>query len=250
VVYPHRRTTRPGTIYLKQRGFIAEKNLKYAAKIVGSREEKLMLATFDHVYIRYPRKNPLEVGKRYEIYKAIKPVMHPDTKQKMGRIVQVFGEVEIKELSSAQVARGVILRAVNPVRRGYLVGQLKQRYKAVKPIRNPPTPIKGTVVAVLDDNHLIGTKQLVFLDRGKKFNVKEGYTFYVTRRGDSYRAISQFRQQTAPSERKWPAQYVATIVVVDVGWNHSVGYVSHALKEIRIGDTVELKVPRKTPRSD
>jgi len=244
LITPRRKPTAPGTIYLKQRGFIAEKDLKYAAKIAGSREEKLMLATYDHVYIRYPRKKPLKVGERYEIYKAIKPVTHPDGKQRLGQIVEVFGEVEIKKLSSAQVAHGVILRAVNPVRRGYLVGPLKQRFKAVQPVRNPRTPIEGTVVAVLDDNHLIGTKQLVFLDRGKKFNVKEGYTFYVSRRGDSYRAINQFRQQTKPDERKWPPQYVATIVVVDVGWNHSVGYVSHARKEIRIGDAVALRVPK------
>jgi len=233
---------RPSTIYLRQRGFLEEDEVKYAAKIVGSREEKIMLATFDQVYVKYPAKKPLKVGERYHVYKAIKPVVHPHNKRKIGQMVEVFGTLEIKTLGKTKVARGVILRAVNPIERGYLVGKLKRVFRGVKPVKNTRTKVAGSVLAVLGQNHLIGTKQLVFIDRGKKYKVKVGYTFYVTRRGDSYRGLLQFQQKTRRAERKWPRQLVAQIVVVDVGWNHSVGYVAKALKEIRLGDRVELLV--------
>ncbi|MFH2010365.1 MAG: LysM peptidoglycan-binding domain-containing protein [bacterium] len=232
----------PSTIYLRQRGFLEEDELKYTAKIIGSREEKIMLATFDQVYVKYTAKKPLKVGERYHVYKIIKTVVHPHNKRKIGKMVEVFGTLEIKTLGKAKVARGVILRAVNPMERGYLVGKLKRVFRAVKPVKNTRTRVAGTVLAVLGENHLIGTKQLVFIDRGKKFKVKVGYTFYVTRRGDSYRAISQFEQKPRRSERKWPRQLIAQIVVVDVGWNHSVGFVAKALQEVRLGDRVELLV--------
>jgi len=232
----------PATIYLKQRGFIEEDEMKYKAKITGSREEKIMLATFDQVYIKFTKKKPLKVGERYSIYKAIKPVIHPHHKRSIGQMVEIFGEVEIKEVTKSRVARGVILKAVNPIERGYLVGKIKRVFKAVKPVKNTNTRVRGSVVAVLNQSHLIGVQQLVFIDRGKRYKVRVGYTFYVTRRGDAFRRISQFKQKRRRSERKWPKEFVAQIIVVDVGWNHAVGYVSKALKELRLGDRVELQV--------
>ncbi len=240
------KQTLPGTIYLKQRGFIAEEELKHAAKIVGSREEKIMLATYDSVYIKYPHDKPLKVGQRYDIYRKLKEVIHPVTKRRVGHMVEILGQVEINQLSKANVARGTIRNAVNPIERGDLVGLLKRKFDAVRPIKNTRTKVKGTVIAVLDNTNLIGTKQLIFIDRGKKYRVKVGYTFYVTRRGDAYQDINTFEQRTPPSERKWPRQVVASVVVVDVGWTYSVGYVSNAIKEIRLGDTVELMVDKPT----
>ncbi|MDY0001205.1 MAG: LysM peptidoglycan-binding domain-containing protein [Polyangia bacterium] len=238
----------PDTIYLRQRGFIEEDEIKYAAKIVGSREEKTLLATHDHVYVRYPNDKPLKVGERYDIYKALNPVKHPQSKETLGQMVEVFGEVEIRELSKSGVARGIILRAVNPVERGYLVGKLTRVIKTVRPIPNTRTRVEGSVVAVLEQAHLIGAKQVVFIDRGRKFHVKPGYTFYVTRRGDSYRATSQFEERVNPAEQRWPRERVAAIVVVEVGWSHSVGFVSQSVKEIRIGDRVELLVDTPSTR--
>ena len=142
-----RRQKLPSTIYLKQRGFIEEDAMKYKAKITGSREEKILLATFDHVYIQFSKKKPLKVGQRYSIYKAIKPVIHPHHKRSIGQMVEIYGEVEIKEISKSRMARGVILKAVNPIERGYLVGKIKRVFKAIKPVRNTNTRVKGSVVA-------------------------------------------------------------------------------------------------------
>jgi len=236
------RTERPGTIYLKYRGYIEEEDVPHAAKIVGSREEKILLATYDHIYVRYPANKPLKVGERYSIYKAVEEVKHPHLKRTMGRVVEIFGEVEIKELSKANVARGVILRAVNPVERGYLVGKITKVYESVTPVPNTKTQVTGSVIAIMDQLHLVGARQLVFIDRGKKFAVKVGYTFYVVRRGDSYQRGARLQQDPRRDQRKWPSEFIAQVVVVDVGWNHAVGYVASTLKEIRVGDQVELKV--------
>jgi len=237
-----RRQRLPSTVYLKQRGFIEEDEMKYKAKISGSREEKMMLATYDQVYIQFTKKKPLKVGERYSIYKAIKAVIHPHHKRSIGQMVEIFGEVEIKEVNKSRVARGVILKAVNPIERGYLVGKVKRVFKAVTPVKNTNTRVSGSVVAVLNQNHLIGAQQLIFIDRGKKYKVRVGYTFYVTRRGDAFRNISVFKQRHKRAERKWPKEFVAQIIVVDVGWNHAVGYVNKSLKELRLGDRVELQV--------
>jgi nucleoid-associated protein YgaU len=236
------RTERPGTIYLKYRGYIEEEDVPHAAKIVGAREEKILLATYDHIYVRYPAGKPLKVGERYSIYKAVEEVKHPHLKRTLGRVVEIYGEVEIKELSRAHVARGVILRAVNPVERGFLVGKLTKVYDSVTPVPNTRTQVSGSVIAIMDHLHLVGTRQLIFIDRGKKFAVKTGYTFYVVRRGDSYQRGARLEYDPRRDQRQWPREYVAQVVVVDVGWNHAVGYVATALKEIRVGDQVELKV--------
>lgn len=225
-------------IALRLRGFVAEEDLPKEASITGSREEKILLSTYDHVYIRYPEGKPLKVGARYQIYKTLRTVTHPRTHKPIGKMVSLLGEVEVRRLSKAHVAEGIITQAINPIERGAFVGTIKRTFVALRPVVYSGPRISGIVMAVLGNRNLIGTRQLVFLDRGSAAGVKEGFVFYVIRRGDSFRAITQFEERVRPEERKWPREAVAAIVVVHLGKRYSVGYVAKAAQEIRIGDQV------------
>lgn len=225
-------------ITLRLRGFVAEEDLPKEASITGSREEKILLSTYDHVYIRYPEGKPLRVGARYQVYKTLREVAHPRTHKRMGKMVKLLGEVEVRRLSKAHVAEGIITQAINPIERGALVGTLKRTFVAVRPVAYAGARITGIVTAVLGNRNLIGTRQLVFLDRGREAGVRLGFVFHVIRRGDSYRAITQFEERVRPQERSWPREAVAAIVVVHLGKRYAVGYVAKAAQEIRIGDQV------------
>lgn len=247
-----------GTITLRQTGFVEEKKVKRAGVIEGSFEEKILLATYDVIYIKMKKKHPLEVGKRYTIYEPVKAVYYPGKKRKIGRMVKICADVEIKSIKwggpykKKGVARGVILRAINPVERGYLVGDMKRRYKAVEPIENTNPKLRdlsGHVVAVLDDREVIGTRQLVFLDKGKADGVKVGHVFYVVVRGDGYRRIMERRRTAKPSEAHYPKERIASMVVVDVGPNHSAAVIRSAIRSAQIGNRVIIQYsgPKKRP---
>ena len=54
---------------MRQTGFVEPGELKQAGKIVGSKEEKLMLGTLDEAYVEFKRDKPFQVGERYTVYR-------------------------------------------------------------------------------------------------------------------------------------------------------------------------------------
>ena len=93
------------------------------------------------------------------------------------------GEGEIRAVTDGGIARFSIVDAVNPIERGYLVGPLRRQFKLVQPRGGAPE-MNGVVVATLRPQKLIGSDDLVFVDRGKSDGVEVGTVFRVTRRGD------------------------------------------------------------------
>jgi hypothetical protein len=239
-----------GTVSLRQTGYIEEEKIKNAGVIKGAFDAKIMLATYDVIYIKMKRKNPLKVGERYTIFKPVKKVKYPGTKRHVGRMVKIYADVEIKSVrwggpyKKRGVARGVILRAVNPVERGFLVGKLKRRFKTIKAIKNKNpklADVSGQVIAVLDQNEIIGTKQMVFIDRGKLHHIKLGHVFFVVRRGDAYRRTMEKRRRAKPAEAHYPPERLAALVVVDVGKRHCAAIVQSELRAVQVGDQVVLQ---------
>lgn len=243
-----------GAVSLRQTSFIEEDKLKKAGVIKGALHEKIMMATYDVIYIEFKDDNVLEAGKRYTIYSPVKKVHHPHDKSRpgkkkvLGRLVRIHADVEIKSTKwkdkkkKKGMAKGVILRAVNPVERGFLVGDLKRRYKSVKPIKNTTVKdVEGVVMEVFDNRKLIGSRALVFLDKGSEDKVKKGHVFFAIRRGDAYRRTMELRREAKPGEKKWPVERVAALVVVDVAKNHCAAVVRETKHELQIGDKVRLQ---------
>jgi len=243
-----------GAVSLRQTGFIEEDKLKKAGVIKGSIHEKIMMATYDVIYIEFKAENVLKAGKRYTIFSSVKKVHHPHDKRRpgkkkvLGRLVRIHADVEIKSTKwkdkkkEKGIAKGVILRAVNPVERGFLVGDLKRRYKSVKPIKNDKVKdVEGVVMEVFDNRKLIGTRTLVFLDKGSEDKVKKGHVFFAIRRGDAYRRTMELRREEKTGEKKWPVERVAALVVVEVAENHCAAVVRDAKHELQIGDKVRLQ---------
>src|SRR5205823_13679782 len=85
----------PG-VYLRQTGFIEPGERRDAGRIVGSKEEKQMLATLDEAYVSFGKEKPLVVGERYTVFKELRDVKHPITGVRYGHVVQIFGEIEVK----------------------------------------------------------------------------------------------------------------------------------------------------------
>ena len=238
------------TVALRQTGYLEEEKIKKAGVVKGSFHEKIMLATYDIIYIKMNPKRLLEVGERYTIFKPVKKVRSPNKKKKkpIGRIIKIYADVEIKSIhwknkaKKRGIAKGVILRAVNPVERGYLVGKLVRRFRSVKPIKNTTLKdVKGVILEVFGQNNIIGTRQLVFINRGKNHKIKKGHVFFVVRRGDAYRRIMEKRHKEKRSEKHYPAERIAALVVIDVGDKHSTALVRNAQLELRVGDHVKLQ---------
>src|SRR5262249_23097499 len=109
-------------LFLRQNGFVEPGELEKAATIIGSKEEKIMLATLDDAYAQFTNKQPLEVGQKYSIYKPIRTVKHPQTGKRLGEIVEIFGEAVVKSVTDGKIARMTITDSTDTIERGYKVG--------------------------------------------------------------------------------------------------------------------------------
>src|SRR5512138_912985 len=95
---------------LRELGFIEAKDLEQAGTINGSREEKIMLATGDQVYLRAP-KQQLRAGERYSVFETDTdhPVVDTSTGKTYGYLVRIKGDLVINQIAENNVARGTLV---------------------------------------------------------------------------------------------------------------------------------------------
>jgi len=232
-----KKVVRTDGVFLRQTGFIEPDELKNAGTIIASKEEKIMLGSHDEAYVEMKKDQPLRVGERYTIYRPLEEVKHPVTKKKLGVLVQILGEAEVKSVTDGNIARCVIVDSIDPIERGYKVGVLRRQFKVIEPVRNA-REIEGVVAVGLRPLAMVASQQLLFIDKGKIDGVGVGNRFFVTRRGDGYQPILA----TGPvDDRRFPREIIAEIIIIDTRQALAMGLVTRSVKEARNGDRVEMR---------
>lgn len=232
-----RAPVRTNGVFLRQTGFIEPDELKSAGKIIASKEEKIMLGALDEAYVEMKKDRPLRVGERYTVFRLLNDVKHPVTKKKVGTLVQIMGEAEVKTVTDGNIARCVIVDSIDPIERGYMVGPLRRQFKVVEPVRNE-RELEGVVVVGLRPLSMVASEQLMFIDLGKSDGVVPGNRFFVTRRGDGYQPLLA----SGPiDDRRFPREIIAEILIIDTRQQLATGLVTHSSHEARVGDRVEAR---------
>jgi hypothetical protein len=228
----------PSGFFLRQTGFVEPGELKVAGRIVGSKEEKIMLSTDDEAYVEFKKEQPLEVGQRYTVYKPIKPVRHPVTKKLMGELVQIYGEAEVQSLTEGRIARVKLVDSTDPIERGFRVGPLRRQFKIVDPVPND-RDIVAVVFTALRPIQLVHQETIVFIDQGKADGVRIGNRFQIVRRGDGFVPLLA----SGPvDDRRFPRETISEAIVIDLRGDHiATGFVTRGIKETRIGDRAEMR---------
>ncbi len=231
------RAHRQSGLILRQTGFVEPGELAQAGKIVGSKEEKLMLGTLDEAYVRMTQDHTFQVGERYTVYKLTAPVRHPTTNKLLGHMVEIYGDAEVRAVTDGHVARVALVDTINPIERGFLVGPLKRQFKVVQPVPGK-ADMTGMVVATLRPHELVGDDDLVFIDRGKDDGIVLGNRLFITRRGDGYQPLLS---KGPMDDRRFPRETIGEIVVVDLRDHLATGFVTYSTVESRVGDRVEAR---------
>ena len=227
-----------GGTAMRELGFVEEGELKAAAKVVGSREEKIMLSTGDQAYVEYPQDRPLHVGERYTVYKIEREVKHPVTKNRVGYVVVIMGEVQVDQITQGAIARSTIVDSNSAIERGYRVGPLARRWKNIEARKNGQQ-VEGYVVSAIRPIDIIDSEEIVFVDKGQREGVADGNRFFVVRRGDGYQKL--LSDESVSDDPRYPKEVVAEVLVIEAHEHTSVGWISRANKEIHPGDRVEMR---------
>lgn len=228
------------TVNLRQTAFIDRKHLDSAWRIVGSVEERELLTEGDEVFLSYPQDDIPQVGRRYSVYAEDKGVDHPKTGKPVGSYVRLLGEVEIVNVKQDKRARARITTVTGEIERGARVGPLLTQFKNVPPVRNT-VDATGTIVAMLGNDYMIGSGEVVFVDLGKGQGLQAGNRMYVVRRGDAFSAASNQAKLVGQNDGAFPDRTLGEIVLVQVDDFMSVGLVTLSIEEMGVGDRVIMR---------
>ncbi len=226
----------PKGLFTRRDAFLTRRELAESGVVKAAFEEKLLLAIQDRAYVEFAEPGTVKVGETYLLYKTDRAVTHPVTGELFGYKSSIIGTGKVVAIGD-KAATIVITSAYDVIERGSLVGPFAQ--KPIRQVQRRPNgrELAGYIVAAQQDLiSEIGEQHLVFVDKGKADGVEEGNVFTVIRSGDPYGRDPN----AVMRDPSLPAEDVGALLVVDAQPQASAAVVIRSLRELYIGDRVEM----------
>ncbi len=239
-----RKGRRVSSVLLRQQGYLDRDALRQRGIISASPEDHMLLAPTDHVYITFKGKTP-RVGTEVTVFRPVE--LEELGSKEHGVVVKISGTARIDRYDAdREVARAVVVDALEPIERGFHVAPMVRRFDRTDPVPNAKHHL-AHVVASITPVTLMSEHQLVFIDVGAKNGVKEGNRFFVVRQTDAWRdsldAPEREMGALAPSPglKNYPKESVGELVVVHTRPATSACLVTRSTQAIVPGDRVEAR---------
>ena len=238
----------PGTIWLRDQGYLDEDALENAGVIVGSPEEQMLLSNFDEVYVRFEDGAQVQNGGEYTIFRELDDEERNDDEE--GELVRIFGTVRLRSYDrDRNMGRAVITESLDPIERGFRIAPIPRHFEEVPPRENTQDLV-AEVVATLRPVRMSADHQLVFINAGQEQGVQVGNRFFVVRTGDDWRE-SQVQSEESygavvddapePDEDEYLPEVIAEGRVVNVRPETSALLITRSVHELEVGDRVEMR---------
>lgn len=226
---PRNMMVEPNSFFSSYVGFVSAQAHDQSGEIVNAEPEQYMLADYDRTYVKL--KSAAKKGENYAIYRTIREIEHPVSGEPYGYAIEIIGGLTIVDTSPV-VATGQIAQAYRPVERGDFVGKWPENFgQRVNPSPNQ-AEAQGYIIETLGELFTeVGEYHVVFIDRGRSHGVQQGNTFAVIDRGDGFTRDTQ----------GLPNEDIGQVMVVDVQDNASTAVVTGSLRELGVGDKVEMR---------
>lgn len=173
----------PGTIFLRDVGWVDNKKDDDWGEVQGSPDEQMLLAENDDVYIQIRDDHEVVVGQLLTIWKPLRTVGSGDAR---GLLVSIRGSAKIERINpKTKMVRAKIVESLDVIERGAKVGPVGRRFEVVAPTVSD-VDLEASMIAAVYPLQLYGQHQVVFIDKGEKEGVKPGMRFFAIRRGDGW----------------------------------------------------------------
>lgn len=227
----------PKTVMVRRETFVTPREVEESGSLKAAFEEKLMLSTLDKAYASFKRRADAVPGETYLVYRTERAIHHPVTKELLGYQSKILGTAKAVAVDDKAVT--VIIGSTNePIERGDLLGPWTE--KLLRPVQQRPNTrtLRGYIVgAQVDVVTMLGEQHVAFVDKGRADGVEEGNVFRVVRSGDLY----GLPMGAIPEDPALPTEIVGDLLVIDVKDTTSTVLVTRSLRELAIGDRVEMR---------
>jgi hypothetical protein len=189
-----RRGVPAGTIWLRDIGWVDDKNDDTWGDVVGSPSDRMMLGDGDDIYVQIGDGHEVTLGDQLTIFLPIRTVASENAR---GEMVSIRGTAKIERYNpKTHMARAKIVEALDVIERGNKIGPVGRKFDVVPAVKSD-RDLEATILASLYPFHFFGQNQVVFIDRGEKDGVKVGMRFFAVMRGDRWQQTLGTIGQTA-----------------------------------------------------
>lgn len=230
----------PKTVMARRETFVTPREVAESGSLTAAFEEKRMLSTLDKAYARFKSAADMVPGESYLVYRTERAIHHPVTKELIGYQTRILGTA--KAVAVDEKAVTVVIGMTNePIERGDLLGPWTEKF--LRPVQQRPNArdLNGIIVASqIDVMTMLGEQHVVFVDKGRADGVEEGNVFRVVRSGDPMGKAPD----ALLDDPRLPKEIVGDLLVIDVKESTSTALITRSLRELNIGDRVEMRAGR------
>ena len=162
---------------IEQGGFILKEPLSPMGSIFKVREDKGMISQGDIVYIRPTSLAAAKPGEQYTVYRTMEPYEDVETGQIIGTQHYLTGVVEIEGIQTDYMTARVV-KSYRTIRITDLLTPYVKRSPKIILTPSPPG-ISGTILVAEEQEQLIGTNYVVFIDKGSKDGIRAGQQYRI-----------------------------------------------------------------------
>jgi len=215
-------------------GYLSETKLT-GSHIIGTPEERKELTTYHLVYIDQGRKEGVEVGDFFTIFRVGGKVKHPRTHQYLGRMVEILGRLEVREVEE-KVSTAQIVQSFETIRVGDLI---KPYEEIVLPSGLSPLPttqpLEGFIVEKKEKERIALPYEIVYIDQGMSKGVVPGDVFEI------YHPGKKTRIKGEGGKTPLPDMVVGELQVLAVQNQTATAYLTSSTGiNIKVGDPIRL----------
>jgi len=212
-------------------GYITSKPVPTWGTIISSKDGADNLTEGEVVFIQLEPGKEVQVGDRFSIARVGKQVIHPSTRQSLGTLVLMRGDLVVLERRD-EVAVAKIRKSLAPIFRGDMILPAQPALPETVPIRTQKK-VEGVVVFSAEGTVAISEKEIVYIDRGSQDGIMIGDLFSI------YQAPARRRglyEESKEDMKQIPMVRVGEAVVVSAREETSTALVTHSFQPIYIGD--------------
>lgn len=151
-------------------GYIAD-SIGGTGMITGSPDDRNLFGINDSVYIK--TNSAADIGNKFYIIRKGQEVIHPETKQKIGYVIEILGIAEISKFEYGETIAKILVSFRDILTGDILDTFFEMEPPAVpKPFRKPN--VEGYVLATKDLRIINANYDIVYIDKGQADGLQPG----------------------------------------------------------------------------
>ena len=212
-------------VLAEQGGHITSAALPYYS-IYGSKGDSEILGEGDIVFLDSGSGQGIKPGDQLRVFRVVKLIIHPVTKEKLGNLIKVIGKLRITEASDKTSTAIITDMYDNPIFKGDRVIPLTHggagQGEATSG-RKEGEGVTGYIVAIKDEKRFATQGDIVYIDQGKANAIAVGDTFNI-QHPDRLNSATESQ--------------IGMLRIIAVQEKTSTAVISHSSTEIAVGDII------------